>query len=153
MTGAVQWDSLLWSRILIWWINLLSATFHILCKKIFHWMMNDKTICFKFRLSNYSSELILKSLELYILQLWICRGFRKVLESSFKQFIMSWYMFFFQLPFLPEIFLKHDDFTIVDMFFNKQHLPDVSRQVMCHYHLLKLLQLIVKKVTIPILLL
>ena len=55
---------------------------------------------------------------------------------------MSWYMFFFQLPFLPEIFLKHDDFAIVDLFFNKQHLPDVSRQV-SHSPVLKLIKLIV----------
>ena len=57
------------------------------------------------------------------------RAFRKVLESSVKQFLMSWYMFFFQLPFLPEILFKHDDFSSLDVTFNKQNLPDVSRKV------------------------
>ncbi|XP_077989005.1 epoxide hydrolase 3-like isoform X2 [Glandiceps talaboti] len=37
--------------------------------------------------------------------------FRKVISSSLKQFLMSWYMFLFQLPFLPEIVFKLNDYS------------------------------------------
>lgn len=32
----------------------------------------------------------------------------KELMTNYKQFFMSWYMFFFQMPYLPEFFLQHD---------------------------------------------
>ena len=57
------------------------------------------------------------------------RAFTEVLEGSFKQFLLSWYMFLFQLPYLPEMWLKANDFDQVDTWFNRQHLPDVSRKV------------------------
>ncbi|KAL8619553.1 hypothetical protein ACOMHN_019609 [Nucella lapillus] len=35
------------------------------------------------------------------------------MEKSFQQFKMSWYIFFFQLPWLPELLLRFNDFAIL----------------------------------------
>lgn len=39
--------------------------------------------------------------------------FRKCLQTSRKQFFASWYMFYFQLPFLPEYLIEADDFKML----------------------------------------
>ncbi|XP_061173203.1 epoxide hydrolase 4-like [Saccostrea echinata] len=41
----------------------------------------------------------------------------KELQTSRKQFLMSWYMFFFQMPFLPEFMLSHGHCSSLDMMF------------------------------------
>uniref|UniRef100_A0A1B6JJR5 AB hydrolase-1 domain-containing protein n=2 Tax=Homalodisca liturata TaxID=320908 RepID=A0A1B6JJR5_9HEMI len=38
-------------------------------------------------------------------------AYRKVLHRSLDQFRRSWYVFFFQLPYLPELVLRMDDFA------------------------------------------
>lgn len=35
-------------------------------------------------------------------------------NSSFKQLLTSWYMYFFQLPLLPELLLKFNDFAVME---------------------------------------
>ncbi|MFB6347144.1 MAG: alpha/beta fold hydrolase, partial [bacterium] len=40
-----------------------------------------------------------------------------------RQFLQSWYMFFFQLPFLPEIVLKRNDFQFVETIWSQWN-PD-----------------------------
>ncbi|XP_022787015.1 epoxide hydrolase 1-like [Stylophora pistillata] len=45
--------------------------------------------------------------------------FRKCLQSCKKQFRASWYMFFFQLPYLPEYLIEMDDFKAFDEGFGK----------------------------------
>lgn len=37
------------------------------------------------------------------------RGFRKQIFRSLTQFLMSWYVFFFQVPYLPELFVRSYD--------------------------------------------
>ena len=77
---------------------------------------------------------------MYLYDFFCFRAFREVFEGSFKQFLMSWYMFFFQLPYLPEMWLKANDFDMVDTWFNRQHLPDVSRKVIWMVMLIELLE-------------
>ncbi len=38
----------------------------------------------------------------------------QLVTSSFEQLLMSWYIFFFQVPFLPEFVFKLWDFTVFD---------------------------------------
>lgn len=45
--------------------------------------------------------------------------FAKCLQSSKKQFRASWYVFFFQLPYLPEFVLEMDDFKAFEEAFRK----------------------------------
>ncbi|XP_076463455.1 epoxide hydrolase 4-like [Babylonia areolata] len=42
------------------------------------------------------------------------RAMQKLLMTSFSQFKMSWYMFFFQLPWLPEFMFRFNDFAALD---------------------------------------
>jgi hypothetical protein len=41
-------------------------------------------------------------------------GFGLAQKSNFRQLLASWYMFFFQLPFLPEFFLKQNDYAALE---------------------------------------
>ncbi|XP_069137121.1 epoxide hydrolase 4-like isoform X2 [Argopecten irradians] len=43
--------------------------------------------------------------------------FRAHLRKSFDQFKKSWYMFFFQMPYLPEYMLTRDDFKSISIMF------------------------------------
>ncbi|XP_074611297.1 epoxide hydrolase 4-like isoform X2 [Acropora palmata] len=45
------------------------------------------------------------------------RCFKKCLQSSRKQYYASWYIFFFQLPFLPEHLVEMDDFKMLGLAF------------------------------------
>lgn len=47
-------------------------------------------------------------------------AWQKLILKSPKQFLMSWYIFFFQMPFLPELVLSLDDFKL----FNAMKLGD-----------------------------
>ncbi|XP_013780002.1 epoxide hydrolase 4-like [Limulus polyphemus] len=49
--------------------------------------------------------------------------FEKVLFSSLKQFLMCWYIFFFQLPLLPEFVIQGRDMIIFDEAFKKDGQP------------------------------
>ncbi|XP_025105522.1 epoxide hydrolase 4-like [Pomacea canaliculata] len=49
------------------------------------------------------------------------KAFRKHVRSSLKQVKMSWYMYFFQLPFLPELMFKLQDYAILDQLFRSKH--------------------------------
>ena len=42
------------------------------------------------------------------------RSVRDEQEQSWKQRLMSWYMLFFQCPIIPEFYLSHDDFALLD---------------------------------------
>lgn len=42
---------------------------------------------------------------------------RELRKKSWKQFLMSWYMIFFSLPYLPEIALQSNDYFIFDFSF------------------------------------
>jgi pimeloyl-ACP methyl ester carboxylesterase len=47
-------------------------------------------------------------------------AFRKKLESSYKQFFKSWYMFAFQIRYVPELYFRTQDLEVFrDMFKNK----------------------------------
>jgi pimeloyl-ACP methyl ester carboxylesterase len=41
-------------------------------------------------------------------------AWRKVISKSIKQFLMSWYIFFFQMPFLPETTLRFYDIQLFE---------------------------------------
>ena len=43
-------------------------------------------------------------------------------ELSFKQLRKLWNMFFFQLPYIPELYFQSDDFTVFPRLFHKK--PD-----------------------------
>jgi len=45
------------------------------------------------------------------------RHFDEVLQTSWRQFFMSWYMFLFQLPILPELLLLANDLQVFDRVF------------------------------------
>ncbi|KAF6216229.1 hypothetical protein GE061_000569 [Apolygus lucorum] len=55
-------------------------------------------------------------------------AFNKHLVSSLKQFLQSWYMFFFQLPFLPELFLRADDLRLFALFFKSKKRTSVLNE-------------------------
>lgn len=44
-------------------------------------------------------------------------AFQKFIRKSWKQFKMSWYMFFFQMPFLPELMFSINDYNAMKMIF------------------------------------
>ena len=43
--------------------------------------------------------------------------FREVRQKSLEQFLRSWYMLFFSLPFLPEFLLESNDYSLFDSSF------------------------------------
>uniref|UniRef100_A0A7E4W0F2 AB hydrolase-1 domain-containing protein n=1 Tax=Panagrellus redivivus TaxID=6233 RepID=A0A7E4W0F2_PANRE len=48
-------------------------------------------------------------------------SFRKFIASTWKQFRLSWYMFFFVNPWLPELFMRRNDLaSLIAMFRNKK---------------------------------
>lgn len=49
-------------------------------------------------------------------------AFRQHLRGSFKQLFMSWYIFCFQLPYLPEVYLRSNDLEIFDKIFRSTKL-------------------------------
>lgn len=51
-------------------------------------------------------------------------------ELTFQQVRRSWYMFFFQCPFLPELFLQANDFAIFDKYFRKKPTGLVNQDLM-----------------------
>ncbi|CAG5133394.1 unnamed protein product [Candidula unifasciata] len=53
--------------------------------------------------------------------------FSKVLPTNKYQQKKSWYMFFFQLPFLPELNFKLDDFSLFDELFVSERNSDISK--------------------------
>jgi len=47
-------------------------------------------------------------------------AFKRKIETSVKQFLKSWYIFAFQMPYLPELYFKTEDLEVFrDMFENK----------------------------------
>ncbi|KAK7104834.1 epoxide hydrolase 4-like [Littorina saxatilis] len=50
------------------------------------------------------------------------RAFNQHIQKSFTQFKMSWYMFFFQLPCLPEFALQFNDFAALDTLIKSEKL-------------------------------
>ncbi|KAK3097744.1 hypothetical protein FSP39_012716 [Pinctada imbricata] len=53
-------------------------------------------------------------------------AFHKYLRSSWKQFFQSWYMFLFQMPFLPEFILEHDDLSMFDAMMRKKQIKTIT---------------------------
>jgi len=55
-------------------------------------------------------------------------AFVKTIYSSFQQFRMSWYIFFFQLPYLPELFCSLNDFKMFNVMLqgDKKQWKEVS---------------------------
>ncbi|XP_059174083.1 epoxide hydrolase 4-like [Physella acuta] len=47
--------------------------------------------------------------------------FQNVLKKNKKQLKMSWYMFFFQLPYLPEVWARVCDLEVIDCMFGGKH--------------------------------
>ncbi|CAD5126140.1 DgyrCDS14309 [Dimorphilus gyrociliatus] len=48
-------------------------------------------------------------------------AFQKILKTDRKQFLKSWYMFFFQIPYLPEFLIKLSDYGFIrKVFCSKQ---------------------------------
>lgn len=56
--------------------------------------------------------------------------FKKFMRKSFQQFLKSWYIFFFQCPYLPELTLLVDDLRLFDVIF----MNNVDGQVFDHVH-------------------
>ncbi|BFY97646.1 hypothetical protein BsWGS_00686 [Bradybaena similaris] len=52
--------------------------------------------------------------------------FFKVLQTNRNQKKKSWYIFFFQLPFLPELNFKLDDFSVFDKLFVSERNPRIA---------------------------
>ncbi|CAH1797220.1 unnamed protein product [Owenia fusiformis] len=48
--------------------------------------------------------------------------FAKYMQTHFKQFMMSWYIFFFQWPCLPELFLGMNDFDFLKQAFSSRKM-------------------------------
>uniref|UniRef100_A0A2C9KWN7 Uncharacterized protein n=1 Tax=Biomphalaria glabrata TaxID=6526 RepID=A0A2C9KWN7_BIOGL len=46
--------------------------------------------------------------------------FKSVIQSSNEQYKKSWYVFFFQLPWLPEFTMKSNDLKIFDSMVEKK---------------------------------
>lgn len=55
------------------------------------------------------------------------------LATSWSQFRSSWYMFFFNLPLLPELFLRNRDFKALDNMFGKHNRGSGEMDVYKHY--------------------
>lgn len=51
-------------------------------------------------------------------------AFQKLLKTSWKQFLKSWYMFFFQLPYLPEYIITRRDFGMIRALMKEQYHID-----------------------------
>ncbi|KAI1295353.1 Epoxide hydrolase 4 [Halotydeus destructor] len=49
------------------------------------------------------------------------KQFGEVFMSSLKQFFMSWYMIFFKLPFLPELYILRNDLRYLDDLFTDKN--------------------------------
>ncbi|XP_054261749.1 epoxide hydrolase 4-like [Macrosteles quadrilineatus] len=49
--------------------------------------------------------------------------FRKMLIKSFSQFRKSWYIFFFQLPYLPELYMRISDLAQIKKYFATKKSP------------------------------
>lgn len=56
------------------------------------------------------------------------KTFSACLLSSWKQFLMSWYIFFYQLPYLPELFISQKGFKIMKAIF-KGNFAGVKNKV------------------------
>jgi len=54
------------------------------------------------------------------------KAFLKHMYANPSQLLKSWYMFFFQLPYLPELFMWNDDFSAMDGMF-RQKMQGASR--------------------------
>lgn len=55
----------------------------------------------------------------------------KELMTNYKQFFMSWYMFFFQMPYLPEFILQHDCCSSLNAMFrdnDKEQLKNCTKE-------------------------
>ncbi|RWS24678.1 epoxide hydrolase 4-like protein [Leptotrombidium deliense] len=68
------------------------------------------------RFASSYPEMVLK---LIILNAPHPTNFSEVLLSDLKQFLMSWYMFFFQLPLLPELLFISRDFNLLTSLFSQ----------------------------------
>ncbi|XP_067131138.1 AB hydrolase superfamily protein YfhM-like isoform X1 [Centruroides vittatus] len=63
------------------------------------------------------------------------RAFSSVFRRSLKQFLMSWYMFFFQLPFLPEVYIRANNLSVLSKIYqgkNKNHFT--AEELECYKH-------------------
>ncbi|XP_046665224.1 epoxide hydrolase 4-like [Homalodisca vitripennis] len=49
--------------------------------------------------------------------------FRKMMIKSFSQFRKSWYIFFFQLPYLPEMYMRIKDMSKINKLFTSKKSP------------------------------
>lgn len=50
-------------------------------------------------------------------------------ELTFRQVRRSWYMFFFQCPFLPELLFQSDDFSIYKELFHSRSAGLVNKDL------------------------
>ncbi|XP_055535709.1 epoxide hydrolase 1-like [Wyeomyia smithii] len=50
--------------------------------------------------------------------------FRKLMMTDKTQFKMSWYTFFFQMPNIPEFFIRMNDLQMFDVVFKKHNTPE-----------------------------
>jgi pimeloyl-ACP methyl ester carboxylesterase len=55
--------------------------------------------------------------KLVILNIPHPEAMKKKLQTSLRQFLKSWYIFFFQLPFFPELCYRTNDLLIFNRFF------------------------------------
>lgn len=61
------------------------------------------------------------------------KSFTKRLATDWKQFFSSWYMFFFQLPYLPELIIRSNDFEIIEKMFSRMIKDQEELDVYKHY--------------------
>lgn len=61
------------------------------------------------------------------------RIFKKLLQSTFDQLKRSWYIFFFQMPMLPELAMTCDDLIAFDKMFSTRHNKEMTNEYLEAY--------------------
>lgn len=61
------------------------------------------------------------------------RVFKKLLRTSLDQFKRSWYIFFFQMPILPEMALTCDDLVAFDKMLGRRHNEEMTDEYLEAY--------------------
>lgn len=59
--------------------------------------------------------------------------FKKLLHSSLDQFKRSWYIFFFQMPILPELAMTCEDLVSFDKMLSSRHNDEMTDEYLEAY--------------------
>ncbi|KAF7495844.1 Epoxide hydrolase 3 [Sarcoptes scabiei] len=61
-------------------------------------------------------------------------AFRNQIENDWRQFFSSWYMFFFQLPLLPELMIRSFNYEMIDKLFKKNTRNEEELEIYKYYY-------------------